>query len=849
MKFYKTISTMKFKFLLYLSLPLLMLACKKDSPMTETVSPITTVLEEDTENIEDLIIPDGFDYSVTTSVTFDLTMIDSTGSAAADVLINIIGLSEGEDKGTIYTGLSGAGGKLQTQLEIPNHFRNLLIRTTKGGNIRNQTFSLEDFITAQIVVDDENFTGNGADERGLNCYPQLTGIFSSDNKLIGLASSEPITNLELVYADGTTEIINNTLGQIAFTSFTAEICDNGIDDDGDGLIDCADPQCGNDVENCNGTIPCISTFYQIVGKSLKQLNPTTGEYSHAGDLPDAFDTYNGSGYNNEDGYIYCTGKINSTGKIYLVRMYSNANVTNMGELVGFEGKSYTGDMDDSGNWRNFYYKEGTWFMASVDVDAAIPTFVSTEGIAVDGLGNISHHDWVYNAVCDKFYTMAASGTEILVADHKANPPTVASLQTYSGLNSGAYGAAWSDISGALYFSNNGTGNIYKVDMDANCNPTDINIVLSGSSTSNNDGMSCPYSPTIEFGALDSDGDGITDDAELASGTNPANGCDPNMGSPTCYDGTHYSFIGLGVANKEISYINVTNNCDAPEFKNRIYNDNVDNDIDNDGVPNASDPDPLDPNKMFTQYAPSMNNYGTYAFEDLWPEKGDYDFNDFVVQVQENVVTNSSNQIFEVTYNLRIMAMGGGFNNNFGITLQDPNNTAMTTVYSPENSTHEVFQRDGKEVFILKHPKSLFYTNDLINAELNATYYEPVELQVKIQLDGTLIYPIDYNATFFIEQHGVAGHEIHLPNIIPTNNMNTSLFGTIHDDTTPGSNKYFLSPDNLPWGLYVPTEWEYPLEGEEIIDAYFDFDDYAQSNPSLPWYNGSNRDTDKIYTKH
>jgi LruC domain-containing protein len=59
----------------------------------------------------------------------------------------------------------------------------------------------------------------------------------------------------------------------------------------------------------------------------------------------------------------------------------------------------------------------------------------------------------------------------------------------------------------------------------------------------------------------------------------------------------------------------------------------------------------------------------------------------------------------------------------------------------------------------------------------------------------------------------------------------------------------LSPDNLPWGLYVPTEWEYPLEGEEIIDAYLDFDDFAQSNPSLPWYNGTNRNVSKIYTKH
>ena len=168
---------MKFKFLLLLSLLLLIIACKKDKLTTETVNS-EQASTEDAYNIAGLTIPDGFDYSVTSPVNFSLTMLDSTGTAATDVLIDIIGLAEGVVQGKIYTSLSNEIGKLEIQLQIPNHFTSLIIRTSKDGKIRNHNLNLESFIVAEIVVDNENFTGNNADERGLNCYPELTGVFS-----------------------------------------------------------------------------------------------------------------------------------------------------------------------------------------------------------------------------------------------------------------------------------------------------------------------------------------------------------------------------------------------------------------------------------------------------------------------------------------------------------------------------------------------------------------------------------------------------------------------------------------------------------------------------------------------
>ncbi|RMG62378.1 MAG: T9SS C-terminal target domain-containing protein [Bacteroidetes bacterium] len=88
----------------------------------------------------------------------------------------------------------------------------------------------------------------------------------------------------------------------------AEICDNGIDDDGDGLIDCADGSCANDPA-CAAPGTCddptgLSHTRQKGGKeALLQWNAVTGANSYD------VEVYTGSGA------LYASGTIAGTGAV------------------------------------------------------------------------------------------------------------------------------------------------------------------------------------------------------------------------------------------------------------------------------------------------------------------------------------------------------------------------------------------------------------------------------------------------------------------------------------------------------------------------------------------------------
>ena len=64
----------------------------------------------------------------------------------------------------------------------------------------------------------------------------------------------------------------------------------------------------------------------------------------------------------------------------------------------------------------------------------------------------------------------------------------------------------------------------------------------------------------------------------------------------------------------------------------------------------------------TTVYPSSNSYATIAFEDNWPLKGDYDFNDVVWRYKVTEQLNGQRELKNLTVDYTLQAMGAGYSN-------------------------------------------------------------------------------------------------------------------------------------------------------------------------------------------
>jgi LruC domain-containing protein len=310
------------------------------------------------------------------------------------------------------------------------------------------------------------------------------------------------------------------------------------------------------------------------------------------------------------------------------------------------------------------------------------------------------------------------------------------------------------------------------------------------------------------------------------------------------------------------------------------------DADHDGVADADDAYPNDANRAYNSYYPSLNQSGTLAFEDLWPAKGDYDYNDVVVDYRLQTVTNAANEVVEVFSRFVLRASGASFHNGFGFQLDGISPNKIISVNGNSLSSSSIYQiaSNGLEsgqtyatciVFddffkIMKWPGS----GSGINTDKNAPFVPYVTLDVHLVFinngtpaAGGTVTNVELNPgifNFFIvgetwtgQMNGNArvtvqdrGKEIHLADRVPTSLANRSLFGTLDDDSNPGNGKYYKTANNLPWGINIIQGFAYPIEKAPINEAYLHFIDWAASaGASFPdWFSNASgyRNVIKIY---
>jgi LruC domain-containing protein len=251
--------------------------------------------------------------------------------------------------------------------------------------------------------------------------------------------------------------------------------------------------------------------------------------------------------------------------------------------------------------------------------------------------------------------------------------------------------------------------------------------------------------------------------------------------------------------------------------------------------------------------------GCLAYEDLWPGKGDYDFNDLIVDYDFKVTKDEQERVLSITGVFTVYAYGASYHNGFGFILPNvsPDQLISVTGYEIENGSMYNLNANGLEdnqpaatiiVYddaynILPHPGGSIG----VNTEESGTYVEPdsIVIQMVFNENGSFATggPItfsdldigNFNPFIIVDQD--RNVEVHLRDFAPSALADQSLLGTFDDDSNPSQSRYYTTLNNLPWAINIPVLFEYPIEKQDVVGVHLKFADWAESGGTIytDWY--------------
>jgi len=260
------------------------------------------------------------------------------------------------------------------------------------------------------------------------------------------------------------------------------------------------------------------------------------------------------------------------------------------------------------------------------------------------------------------------------------------------------------------------------------------------------------------------------------------------------------------------------------------------------------------------YVPGINSVLTMMYEDNWPVKGDYDFNDLVVETW-GVLRYQYDYLRWIELNVKVIAAGATYDNGFNIIFEsdafpDEDDNITFSIWDSDGNqlpltSEQILSTYGTNVNFLESPdpnqiqfKFFSHIFDVMppplgclctNTNEDHPWVEPIT--IKIRIDYGTVNPPWYdpgNPCFnlnafnpFININGDIGHEIHLPGEFLSGEFNQqALFGTGDDNTPPDGmssplyeSDAFTTIEGYSWALKLEGRLEYPTEKSDVILAY------------------------------
>lgn len=268
-----------------------------------------------------------------------------------------------------------------------------------------------------------------------------------------------------------------------------------------------------------------------------------------------------------------------------------------------------------------------------------------------------------------------------------------------------------------------------------------------------------------------------------------------------------------------------------------------------------------------------DGWGTIMFEDFFPNLGDYDFNDLVINykvqlqdvIQEKNKDKKGNKEYKakvIQIGLRLKAMGATFTSFPYLRLKeiDKDKVESIEVYESENVTNPsiVITNEGDEDETIldcsaltknlsKPAGSQFYNTEkdyLVNEKDLPEIHFVIYLTEHVEIEDILE---DDEFDFYLKY--ADGKEIHLNGFKPVSYqypIGESELRPIEDD-----DDYYYNKDNFVWGLKVPEEIPHAIETGNFLKAYGNFAKWLEDGKEKPqdnhnWYKGNKNKEFLIY---
>lgn len=243
----------------------------------------------------------------------------------------------------------------------------------------------------------------------------------------------------------------------------------------------------------------------------------------------------------------------------------------------------------------------------------------------------------------------------------------------------------------------------------------------------------------------------------------------------------------------------------------------------------------------TFYIPNKEASGILMFEDNYPDKGDYDLNDYVAgyHIAPYISYGSQSYYDGIDMELQIRAIGGSLPYRLCVELShlltsdivDNAGTHYTVATTNPAITLELISEGNNPVVFAVNGTGTLRDGNFYNTErLSATPCPKLTLSIRCNDQNMLgrhnrfSSMVDSKSYNFFLQHTTNGNEIHLKG-----------YTTTHLATNSGAK--FATDDNFVWGIKVPALIPHPTERTDMLSAYPGFEQWVKSGgkQNQDWY--------------